>query len=257
MLEKIYSQKSMAKVLQLKQQLQNTKKGSLSINDYFLKIKTLREVLKVAGQTVIDYDLVLSVMSDLGHDYDPVRQFQHGSTQQPSYSSFNSIQQPPQAHFNTNSSAYFASPDSVQDPAWYMDSGATNHVTSSLGNLSIQSYYNGNERLTVGNGQQLPIAHIGSSYIVSHTQPASILQLKDVLHVPNITKNLLSISKFTKDNNACAEFYDNHFVVKDKVSRKVLLHGQLRNGLYQLEISYPPILKKYETLTGPMSVCLS
>ncbi|KAL5769787.1 hypothetical protein ACOSP7_013941 [Xanthoceras sorbifolium] len=72
MLENLYSQKSMAKVLQLKQQLQNTKKGSLSISDYFLKIKTLREALKAAGQTITEYDLVLSVMSGLGHDYDSV-----------------------------------------------------------------------------------------------------------------------------------------------------------------------------------------
>ncbi|KAL5767297.1 hypothetical protein ACOSQ2_014080 [Xanthoceras sorbifolium] len=112
-----------------------------------------------------------------------------------------------------------------------MDSGATNHVTSNPGNLSIRSDYNENERLTVGNGQQLPITQIGTSHLVSHTQPATILQLKDVLHVPNITKNFLNISKFTKDNNACAEFYNNHFVIKDKVSRKMLLHGQLRSGL--------------------------
>ncbi|KAL5767335.1 hypothetical protein ACOSQ2_014118 [Xanthoceras sorbifolium] len=72
MIENLYSQKSMAKVLQLKQQLQNTKKGSLSISDYFLKIKTLKEDLKAAGQTITEYDLVLSVMSGLGHDYDPV-----------------------------------------------------------------------------------------------------------------------------------------------------------------------------------------
>ncbi|KAL5805659.1 hypothetical protein ACOSQ4_028392 [Xanthoceras sorbifolium] len=62
----------MARVLQLKQQLQNTKKGSLSISDYCLKIKTLGEALKAAGQTVSEYDMVLSVLNGLGHDYDPV-----------------------------------------------------------------------------------------------------------------------------------------------------------------------------------------
>ncbi|KAL5839746.1 hypothetical protein ACOSQ4_012354 [Xanthoceras sorbifolium] len=62
----------MAKVLQLKQQLQNTKKRTLSISDYFLKIKTLGEALMVAGQIVTEYNLVLSVISGLGHDYDLV-----------------------------------------------------------------------------------------------------------------------------------------------------------------------------------------
>ncbi|KAL5737446.1 hypothetical protein ACOSP7_030207 [Xanthoceras sorbifolium] len=44
-LERLYSQKSMAKVLQLKHQLQNARKGSLSISEYFLKIKTLGDEL--------------------------------------------------------------------------------------------------------------------------------------------------------------------------------------------------------------------
>ena len=38
-----------------------------------------------------------------------------------------------------------------------------------------------------------------------------------------ITKNLLSISKFTKDNNIVAEFYDDCCLVKDKNTRKILM----------------------------------
>ncbi|KAL5766827.1 hypothetical protein ACOSP7_017444 [Xanthoceras sorbifolium] len=71
-LEKLYSQNSMAKVLQIKQQLQNTRKGSESISDYILKIKTLGDGLRAAGQTVSEFDLVLSIMGGLGHNYDPV-----------------------------------------------------------------------------------------------------------------------------------------------------------------------------------------
>ncbi|KAL5745143.1 hypothetical protein ACOSP7_026289 [Xanthoceras sorbifolium] len=55
---------SMANVLQLKQQLQNTRKGSESISDYILKIKTLGDGLRAAGQTVSEFDLVLSIMVD-------------------------------------------------------------------------------------------------------------------------------------------------------------------------------------------------
>ncbi|KAL5822278.1 hypothetical protein ACOSQ3_020187 [Xanthoceras sorbifolium] len=62
----------MAKVLQLKQQLQNTKKGSLSISNYFLKVKTLGDALRAAGQTVTEYNMVISALSELGHDYDVV-----------------------------------------------------------------------------------------------------------------------------------------------------------------------------------------
>ncbi|KAK2640223.1 hypothetical protein Ddye_028018 [Dipteronia dyeriana] len=66
------SQQSLAKVLQLKHQLQNTKKGDSSISDFVLKIKTIGDSLKVAGQNVSDNDLLLSVLHGVGHEYDSV-----------------------------------------------------------------------------------------------------------------------------------------------------------------------------------------
>lgn len=47
--------------------------------------------------------------------------------------------------------------------------------------------------------------------------------LKDVLFVPSITKNLLSISKLTVDNNLFVEFLGSICFVKDSLKRKVLL----------------------------------
>ncbi|KAL5820678.1 hypothetical protein ACOSQ3_022560 [Xanthoceras sorbifolium] len=72
MLEKLYSHKSLARILQLKQQLQNSRKGSLSISECCLKIKTLGDALRAAGQTVTEYDMVLNVLNGVGHDYNPV-----------------------------------------------------------------------------------------------------------------------------------------------------------------------------------------
>ncbi|KAK2639939.1 hypothetical protein Ddye_027734 [Dipteronia dyeriana] len=69
------SQQSLAKVLQLKHQLQNTKKGDSSISDFVLKIKTIGDSLKVAGQNVSDNDLILSVLHGVGHEYDSVVTF--------------------------------------------------------------------------------------------------------------------------------------------------------------------------------------
>ncbi|KAL5746553.1 hypothetical protein ACOSP7_027699 [Xanthoceras sorbifolium] len=79
------------------------------------------------------------------------------------------------------STAYYATPETVCDQAWYPDSGATNHVTSDLNNLSTHSEYKGNDRLAVGNGQQLNRSHIFNSIIQSSLSYASSLLLKDVL----------------------------------------------------------------------------
>ncbi|KAL5758029.1 hypothetical protein ACOSP7_020640 [Xanthoceras sorbifolium] len=65
------------------------------------------------------------------------------------------------------STAYYATPETVRDQSWYADSRATNHVTSDLGNLSVQAEYRGNDRLVVCNGQQLNISHIDASITLS------------------------------------------------------------------------------------------
>lgn len=51
------------------------------------------------------------------------------------------------------STAYFATPESVCDPSWYEDKRATNHVAADLANLSMNSEYRGADRLAVGNEQ--------------------------------------------------------------------------------------------------------
>jgi hypothetical protein len=77
----------------------------------------------------------------------------------------------------------------------------------------------------------MPISHIGQSTI--HT-PKCDLVLKDVLHVPSASKNLLSVHKFTYDNNAFFEIQPWYFFLKDWDTRKPLLHGRYKNGLYPL-----------------------
>ncbi|KAL5854981.1 hypothetical protein ACOSQ4_004783 [Xanthoceras sorbifolium] len=110
------------------------------------------------------------------------------------------------------------------------------HVTSDLGNLSHYSKYKGLHKLVVGIGQRLAIDSVGNSLVKSHTYPTQTLQMTNILHVPNVTKNLPSISTFTRDNNVVAEFHDDSCVIKDKTSKKVLLKGTLKDGLYQLKL---------------------
>lgn len=55
------------------------------------------------------------------------------------------------------------------DPTWYVDSGATNHITHDLHNLNISIPYNGTDQVAVGNGQQLPIQSVGKSALLSNS----------------------------------------------------------------------------------------
>ena len=96
--------------------------------------------------------------------------------------------------------------DGDSNQNWYVDSGATNHVTAKLQNLNIHQDYKGKGKLSVSNGSQLKISHIGDIYLHSYHSKKPLV-LHYTLHVPDITKNLISISQFTKDNDVVIEFF--------------------------------------------------
>ncbi|KAH0743141.1 hypothetical protein KY290_031134 [Solanum tuberosum] len=57
-----------------------------------------------------------------------------------------------QTSTNTQMAAFIAKPNTISDPAWYPDSGATNHLTNDLNNVNIRGDYSGNEQIVVGSG---------------------------------------------------------------------------------------------------------
>ena len=86
----------------------------------------------------------------------------------------------------------------TQNQPWLIDSTATDHVTASLNQLSFPKPHTTQDHITVGNGQTLPITHIGTTLIPSSF---SSLQLHNVLRVPSIASNLAFIQKLCHDNN--------------------------------------------------------
>lgn len=119
---------------------------------------------------------------------------------------------------------------STTTPPWLLDSGAFHHVTSDLYNLSLHAPYQGSDDIMIGDGTTLPIKHTGStSFPISNTH----FSLTNVLCVPNITKNLISISKFCISNNASIEFLPYTFLVKDLHTEAILLTGKAKDGVYE------------------------
>lgn len=135
--------------------------------------------------------------------------------------------------------AFVATLEFVADPMWYANSGATNHSTPDIKNLNHQTEYKGNESLSVGNGDLLTIEDVGYSVVPLKINPKTHLHLHNILHVPDLTKSLLSISKLCKDNHVFTEFHSDRCFVKDKVTKRVLLKGKVKDGLYHMELSYP------------------
>jgi hypothetical protein len=75
------------------------------------------------------------------------------------------------------------------------------------------------------------ISHIGHSVLCT---PHGSFDLNNILHVPNTSKNLLSVHKFTLDNHVFIEFHPFFFLIKDIKTRRVLFRGPCYGGLYPL-----------------------
>lgn len=65
--------------------------------------------------------------------------------------------------------------------------------------------------------------------------------MRSLLFVPKITKNLMFVSKFAKDNQVLFEFFPNKFQVQDLRTKEVLLQVSIFYGLYRLNL--PPASK--------------
>jgi hypothetical protein len=87
----------------------------------------------------------------------------------------------------------------------------------------------------------LPIKHTGHCSIHTAARP---LALRKVLHVPQIAKNLLSVHKFSRDNDVFFEYHPWHFSIKDRQSRRSLLEGRCESGLYPIKATDVPPLKR-------------
>ena len=122
-------------------------------------------------------------------------------------------------------------------PSWIIDTGASHHIVQDLEHLTLADSYPGSDKVLVGDGTGLEITHIGHTTL--NTKHKS-LNLNQVLCVPNMKSNLLSVSKLCKTNNCSVEFFPSCFVVKDLNSGQALLQGPIKQDLYQLPCQITP-----------------
>lgn len=123
--------------------------------------------------------------------------------------------------------ALFGSPT---EQHWYVDLGATNHITNDINNLLVHSGFQGTKHVAIGNSQGLQISNTSSSIL--QTSHMNSFTLNDILHVPAISSNLLSVRKFSKDNNCMFVFDSDGFSIQDQTIRNIRFRGLSQNGLY-------------------------
>jgi histone deacetylase 1/2 len=76
--------------------------------------------------------------------------------------------------------------DSISTASWYPDSGASHHLTFNPNNLAYRIPYQGQDQVTMGNGQGVSINSLGYSQFKSPNNPNVHFKLDELLHVRNI-----------------------------------------------------------------------
>ena len=101
-------------------------------------------------------------------------------------------------------------------------------------NIQQLTPFEGLDQITIGNGQGLNINSLGVSSFLFPLKPNLSLVLSNMLFVSSITKNLICVSQFCKDNDVFFEFHSCFCLVKSQETKKILLQGLVGcDGLYQ------------------------
>ena len=116
---------------------------------------------------------------------------------------------------------------------WIVDSGATDHMTGNSQFFLSYSPSSGQQKVQMANVNFSTVAGKGTVRL----SPA--LLLKDVLHVPKLTYNLISVCKLTTDLPCGVNFSKTACVFQDLRTGKRIGSARSSNGLYYLSVSSP------------------
>lgn len=112
---------------------------------------------------------------------------------------------------------------------WYLDSGATQHMTPNRDWFLNYSPLSSNERVFLGDNT----SHItkGRGAVAIKLEDGSNRHIENVYHIPGLKKNLISVSKIT-DVGYKLECNTDLCRIKDKTNDQVIISGQRDGNLY-------------------------
>jgi hypothetical protein len=117
---------------------------------------------------------------------------------------------------------------------WLVDSGASKHMTGYKDSLSDLVQKDSPHKVKLGDDYQYPIKGVGeTSYKLDSGKP---LKIKDVLYVPSLKKNLLSISAL-EEKGFRVTFIDGEVLMwpRGKTLDDAIVIGVQEGGLYKLK----------------------
>jgi hypothetical protein len=118
----------------------------------------------------------------------------------------------------------------THDSSWIIDSGASRHMTSH-NDWYTSLWPTGEElKVSVGNRAKCPVKGVGT--ISFKTKEGATKELKDVLWVPDLSRNLLSVAAIT-DRDLWVQFDKKEALIMNQ-NNEIVANGIRRNNIYEL-----------------------
>lgn len=118
---------------------------------------------------------------------------------------------------------------------WYIDSGASTHLTANE-SWVINPCYDQTEEIVVANNNKLKVLCTGEVNIVTMADDCEYdVPIKGILCIPDLTTNLLSVSQLMKNGNKVV-FAENGCSVYNKIGNLVAV-ADVVNGVYKVRTS--------------------
>lgn len=111
---------------------------------------------------------------------------------------------------------------------WIIDSGASHHMTGCVNLLEDAVRSKGVSKINLPTGDTSLITHYGTVKLKNN------VTLANVMVVPGLKHNLLSVQKLAKDENCKVNFQAGFCIIQDSDSSQVRGVGRAVNGLYYL-----------------------
>lgn len=138
---------------------------------------------------------------------------------------------------NTNQNTFaavFSAYNSLNQDDWYIDSGATMHMTR-RSDWMYDEESPPIHRITVANSEAIPVQSMGKVNIQAKlNKNEHQIQVRNVLFVPELTTNLLSVSQLTK--SGCRVEFTNTGCDIYNVNKNLVATAKLINNMYKLNV---------------------
>ncbi|MCO5566304.1 hypothetical protein L7F22_019980 [Adiantum nelumboides] len=228
-----------ARKIQLKNELNTVKKENLSINDYTLKIKGIVESLASIDVQVEDDDKVEVCLRGLMPAYKQFKASIQTRENIPCFANLVPMLVVEEKNIGEDSSSSQGRNNVEQVFYSNRGRGASNHMTNhgewfkELQALQNPGY------VETGDDIAHPIAHTRN--VPLSLQDGNVQYLADVLHVPNITKNLVSVGQMVEQGLQVRFNADGLYVEEYKKNGKLIAQGKKVGRMFTLDVNIPEV----------------